>query len=182
MKKIILFLILSFSSFAQDREFTFTKEGFTDYVVTEVPGKTKEELFKKTLDWVNFSYNNPKEVIKAQIENDYIRLEGTQEGLVSGFMGSTFPIRYQLEISFKDDKYKFDVLKIEYYVKGNQYGSGGWRNYELNDVKGHYKKNGELKSTVKNEHETFPAYFNKLNSDLESFIKSSEIPSKKSDW
>jgi hypothetical protein len=78
MKKILLVLLMlaGFYSNAQETEFKFAKEGFTDYVVGTVEGKTAQELYKKTLDWVSVTYKNPKEVIKAQIENDYIRIEG----------------------------------------------------------------------------------------------------------
>lgn len=182
MKKIIVLFFVCVFGFAQDSTFTFTKNGFTDFVVTEVSGKTQQELYKKAIDWVSFTYKNPKEVLKAQIENDYIRIEGTKDGLVSGFMGSTFPIKYVIEISFKDNKYKFDVISIEYLVPANQYGAGGWKNYELTKVEDHYKKNGEIKSKYENEHITFPKYFNELNNDFKVFLKSNSIPTKKSDW
>ena len=86
MKKIIYFLLATISisnlSFGQETEFKFTKEGFTDFVVTQCEGKTQAELYKKALDWVSVTYKNPKEVIKAQIENDYIRIEGSSNSLV----------------------------------------------------------------------------------------------------
>lgn len=182
MKKIIALLLFSSSVFAQDSTFTFTQKGFTDYVVTPVPGKLQNDLYKKAIDWVAVTYKNPKEVMKAQIENDYIRIEGTKDGLVSGFMGSTFPIKYVIEISFKESRYKFDIISIEYLVPANQYGPGGWKNYELTNVEDHYKKNGELKSKYENEHKTFPDYFNGLNKELQTFLNSNSIPSKKSEW
>lgn len=183
MRKIIYLLVLVYSyGYSQETEFTFTKDGFTDYVVTECQGKTAPELYKKVIDWVFVSYKNPKEVLLAQIDNDYVRIEGIKDGLVSGYMGTTFPVKYQIEISLKDNKYKFDLLSVEYYVNGNQYGSGGWRNYELNDVKNHYKSSGEVKSKYENEHTTFPAYFNELNNSLKDFILNQGILSKKKDW
>ena len=86
MKKIIYFLLATISisnlSFSQETEFKFDKEGFTDFVVTQCEGKTQAELYKKALDWVSVTYKNPKEVIKAQIENDYIRIEGSSNSLI----------------------------------------------------------------------------------------------------
>ena len=80
MKKILLLVLLTFStlSFGQETEFKFTKNGFTDFVVTTIENKTQQELYKKTLDWIQVTYKNPKEVLLAQIENDYIRFEGIQ--------------------------------------------------------------------------------------------------------
>lgn len=181
MKKVLWLLVFVYGiSFGQETDFKFTKEGFTDFVVVECPGKTQSELYKKSIDWLAFTFKNPKEVLKAQIENDYIRFEGVKEGLVSGFAGMTFPIKYQVEINFKDGKYKFSVLEVLYSVPSNQYGPGGWKNYELKNVSDHYKSSGELKSKYKNEHETFPAYFNELNNSLKDFVLNNTL--KKSDW
>jgi hypothetical protein len=117
MKKL-LFSLLLISAFAnaQETEFKFTKDGFTDYVIGTVPNKTASELYKKTIDWVNITYKNPREVIKAQIENDYIRIEGFKSSmlckkiLLSNICENG---RYQIEISFKDGKYKFDVISFK---------------------------------------------------------------------
>ena len=54
MKKILLVLLLINGIVnAQETEFKFTKDGFTDFVVISIEGKTASELFKKTLDWVS---------------------------------------------------------------------------------------------------------------------------------
>ena len=102
MKKYILlfFLFSTIIGFAQETEFKFSKKGFTDFVVVECENKTQSELYKKTLDWVAVNYNTPSDVIKGQIENDYIRIEGFSKDLVAN------GTRYQIEISFKDGKYK----------------------------------------------------------------------------
>ena len=83
MKKIgMLLLLVSGIMTAQETEFKFTKDGFTDYVIGTVPNKTASELYKKSIDWINITYKNPREVIKAQIENDYIRIEGISSSML----------------------------------------------------------------------------------------------------
>ena len=184
MKKIVLALLIGFCGFAQETEFKFSKEGFTDYVVTEVPGKTQSELYKKAIDWVSVTYKNPKEVIKAQIENDYIRIEGSKDGLVciQTMMNFCYLTRYQIEISLKDGKYKFDLIKLEYYIAPSKYGAGGWYDYQLTDMKEYFKDNGEPKGRFKKNMPQLTAYFNQLNKELFEFLSSENIPSKKSDW
>lgn len=185
MKKIVLALLIGFCGFAQETEFKFSKEGFTDYVVTEVPGKTQSELYKKAIDWVSVTYKNPKEVIKAQIENDYIRIQGASSTLVIfNVLGSKtyYDSRYQIEISFKDGKYKFDVIEIEFYTSPSKYGAGGWGTLTLTPADYMYNKKGEIKGNYKYFPETLTTYFNSLNKELEAFLKSDAIPSKKSDW
>lgn len=183
MKKIILVLVLIVSqlSFGQEKEFTFTKDGFTDFVVTDCSGKTQAELYKKCMDWISVTYKNPKEVLKAQIENDYIRFEGSKDGLIctNGFgVKSCYNTKYQIEVSFKEGKYKFDIIDMKFYL-GAQYG---WIDFPLNGVKSYYDKNGIIKKMNKHYPEMIPPYFNDLNKSLNDFIVSNEIPSKKSDW
>lgn len=184
MKKILLALFISGFCFAQETEFSFTKDGFTDFVVTEVDGKTQSELYKKTIDWVSVTYKNPKEVIKAEIENDYVRIEGSKDGLVciQTMMNFCYQTRYQIEISLKDGKYKFDLIKLEYYIAPSQYGAGGWYDYQLTDMNEYFKDNGKPKGKFKKNIPQLTSYFNQLNKELYDFISSENIPSKKNDW
>lgn len=43
----MLALTLSTIGYCQEAEFKFTKDGFTDYVVTQCEGKTQSEIYKK---------------------------------------------------------------------------------------------------------------------------------------
>src|SRR5690606_34134583 len=166
MKKLLLLLILA-SGFlhSQDREFSITKEkGFTDYIVVEMNGKTASELYGKTLEWINRVYKNPEKVILGQIENEYIRFQGSSKNLYTlQALGSRNPLltRYQIEISFKDGKYKFDVTNMEYFHQNV------WYPVPTNDTL--YNKKGELKSMFKHIHE-IPAYFNSTNNSLSDYI------------
>jgi hypothetical protein len=180
MKKIILVLSMltfSISIFSQETEFKFQKDGFTDFIVTNCDGKTQSELFKKTLDWVLLTYKNPKEVIKAQIENEYIRIEGSSSNLVCfNAMGKSCDLaRYTIEISFKDGKYKFDVIKnIEYLYQS------GWVEIRLDKTELYYNNKGE----IRNNYKYFPEiaeYFNNLNRELKDFIMKGNQPNNK-DW
>jgi len=186
MKKItfLLFFLFAVSAIAQETEFKFSKDGFTDYVVTACVGKTQAELYKKTLDWVAVTYKNPKEVIKAQIENDYIRIEGSSKALiVLNILGKTYyDATYQIEISFKDGKYKFDVIEVRYYTTPSQYSPGGWGEFGLANTEGYYNKKGQIRSAFKYIPETLPDYFNTLNLELKDFLMSDQIPSKKNEW
>lgn len=44
-------------------------------------------------------------------------------------MGKSYQnVKYQIEISIKDGKYKFDIISMKNYLAPRQYSSGGWRN------------------------------------------------------
>ena len=130
MKKFIFLFITAFNAslvFGQDAtplqtpspsNFTITKaEGLRPFIIVKTENKTKEELYKKTIEWINKNYNKPSEVIKAQVENDYIRFQGVSKDKYcwTNMMSFCNDIRYEIEISFKDGKYKFEVLNLEHY-------------------------------------------------------------------
>jgi hypothetical protein len=179
MKRLFLLLVFVCAvSFGQETDFTFSKDGFTDFVVNECPGKTQNELYKKSIDWLAVTYNNPKEVLKAQIENDYIRIEGFSKNLLCfGGMGKTYyDANYQIEISFKEGKYKFDVISVTLLNTKSD------PKIELEDMNEYYKSNGSIKGIYKYFPEVFPAFFNDLNKNLSEFINNNTASSKKGDW
>ena len=178
MRKLILLLTLFTITlnFAQDNKFfQLDKNGISDFVVTEVPGKTKEELYNQTLNWINKTYKNPDKVILGKVENDYIRIEGYSDNIyVLNTFGSEnrTDSKYQIEISFKDGKYKFDVIELKYIASGY-----GWLDIPFSNF---YKKDGEKKAMFKFS-DKIPQYFNDLNKSLLNYIegKSEQL---KNDW
>jgi hypothetical protein len=179
MKKFYLLTFIFYLNLvcAQETEFTFTKDGFTDYVVIQCTDKTKEEIYKKTINWINFTYKNPNKVILAKIENDYIRIQGfASDILCFNTLGKNcYNADYQIEVSFKDGKYKFDLIEV------NLLGTQSDPKIELVDMNVYFKKDGKIKSNYKYFIEPFLKYFNGLNSSLENFIKENAVP-QKGDW
>lgn len=165
-------------------EFTLTKEtGMTDYVVIPFEGKTAAELYKKALQWFEVYYKNPDEVLKGKIENDYLRFTGAKNGIVClNVMGKfCYDTKYTVEISFKDNKLKFDLIQLEYYRPANEYNSGGWTNVDFTLMDGYFNKNGEWRAVYKYIPE-IPGHINELMEDFKKFMNSETIPSKKEEW
>jgi hypothetical protein len=102
----------------------------TDFVVTNVEGKTAPEIYKKAIEWIKITYKNPDKVILSTIENEYIRFEGSSDSFYSiniALMGKSYQqTKYQIEISIKDGRYKFDIIGMENYISPSQYSIGGW--------------------------------------------------------
>ncbi len=174
-------------AFSQNTEFSITDEGLSKYVIAETKGHSKEELYNKTIEWINRSYKNPKEVIKSTIPNDYIRIEGYSDNVFKRqAIGGTIPtgLRYQIEISFKDDKYKFEVIGIE--MKNTLFPSYSSSPFTvLNLAKGNEyvrKKSGEFRNSYKNVGD-IPLFFDRLNAQLKTYIESGVSDNKSNnDW
>jgi hypothetical protein len=149
--------------------------------VTTCDGITQTDLYKKSLDWVSATYKNPKEVLKSQIENDFIRIEGSSPDIycINALGAKTcYQSRYVVEISFKDGRYRFDVLSLESYST-----QGGWFNVPINEQSGdlYYNKKGELKGTYKYMDE-IAVQFNALNLSLKNYTLGLSDSKKKGDW
>ncbi len=179
MKKTILLFLLMTSTilFSQSStKFEISKNGFTDFIVTEIPNKTSTEIYIKTLEWINKTFKNPEKVILGKVENYYIRIEGSSNSLyVLNSLGLENPLesKYQIEISVKDGKYKFDVTEIKYLAP-----QIGWTDVPITFF---YKKDGELKVMFKYT-QKIPEYFNSLNKSLSDYISGTGIEAKNNDW
>lgn len=185
MKKLFLLIVICFGflSYGQETEFSFTKEAFTDFIVTQCEGKTQQELYKKALDWIAVTYKSPDDVIKSKIENEYIKFTGSKFGLVSvhSIYRHSKETRYTIEISFKDNRYKFDLINLEAYDNPSQYSRGGWFTLYFDNPEKYFKKNGQFINACK-YHSEIPLYFNELNTNLKKFILSQTLPSKEDKW
>lgn len=177
--KNLFYTLLLFTSlgFCQSTEFTFTKDGITDYLVVEVPNKTASELYTQTINWINTYYKNPESVIRAKIENDYIRWIGTSSDFVvlNVFGKAYISSSYQIEVSFQDGKYKFDLIDI------NILQTKGDPNMTLTNMSEYYKSNGEVKGRYKYYPEAFTSFFNEMNKNLFDYLLGNSKKTKK-DW
>ena len=191
MNKIILFIfILSVHfSMAQDDLYKFDINGLSpEYIVVEIDSMTQEQLFKKTINWIKETYKNPDEVIKTTIENDKVRFEGAkQNGLCIMALGmpNCSNVRYQIEIAFKDGKYKFEVISLEQYVEASQYSRPGWFPVLLSQEevsKGYYKKKGKLRAPYKRYPDEISILFNELHLSLKAYMFGEQSEKKKDDW
>lgn len=165
---------------SQDTLFQFSPKGLTDYLVINCDSISQSELYKKVLYWVQITYKNPNEVLKSQIENDFIRIEGAVSDIYCiNSLGTKmcYTTRYVVEISVKAGKYKFDVLSMDAYLAAT-----GWYSIPLDDTKGdmYYNKKGELKATYKYM-DQIPDYFNLLNQSLKDYVRGKNN-SQKGNW
>ena len=122
MKKLILTVIISaltFGVYAQNKTFTLPEnEGDKlkgQYIVIEEKG-TPQENYNKVINYINKTYNTPSEVIKSEINGDYIRIEGISNLFKNN--GVAIATKHTLEFKFKQDRIKLTILKLEEVSQG----------------------------------------------------------------
>lgn len=185
MNWFIPLLIMSpVEALAQPTEFLFTNTEITDFVVRKCPDKTQQELYQKTLQWIEVTFKSPKEVLKAQIENEFIRLEGTSMTAVcTNIYGEkNHETKFSIEISFKDGRYKFDLTELKFYIPPFSTIPGSWQEVNLNSPAEYYNSKGNPKPGYKCLPASVSTFFNNLNKSLAEFIASKNLPSKKDEW
>ena len=177
MKKTILLLMLSISIniFAQDLPKLELKQTGIESIVVDVEGKTASELYNQALNWVQETYKNPDEVLKAKIENQKIRINGFSENswyIKSLGMKQYSDLSYSIEISFKDGKYKFEYAITKLSKDGQKFGYS----YPY-----FFKKDGSTRKFYK---ESVPAINNEMNDLSQSFYdyEVGKTDKKEDDW
>jgi hypothetical protein len=127
MKKLFLLINLSFITlvlFSQDLpKLVLTDKGF-EPVVYQVDSLNASTIYKRTMDWVQITYENPKEVLKANVENEIIRLVGLNKGVFFRTFKSgkkvSYDISYTLEINIKEGKYRFIFIPNQITVNSSK--------------------------------------------------------------
>lgn len=184
MRTTVLFAILSLTiNPATAQEFEYNIEGLTDYVVVETSAIGQAEMYLKAKNWVKDTFFDPAEVLKADFLDDKIRIEGvTPDAFCGKIMGMTScsDAKYQIEISFKDGKYKFDPIELSFPSTSTQYGYMA-NVIPLKDGSNYYKKSGKVRNKYsENIIASFELVFNSLNTSLKNYLSSE--PKAKEDW
>ncbi|MBB2148841.1 DUF4468 domain-containing protein [Pedobacter gandavensis] len=121
MKKQILtlltFILLPFLSIAQSNStgFTLTPNGFIssadstkNYIVVESPGKSQQDLYKKSLIYLSGLYVSPKEVLST-IDNETITINAVAKNAIKMkhlWLNPSWDVNYTITFQFKEGKLK----------------------------------------------------------------------------
>ena len=163
MKNSILFLfcLTTFVSFAQEiKQLKLTPLGVEPMVI-EIEGIKASDTYQKALNWVKETYKTPDKVLKAQIENKKIRIDGfARNAWWNKSMGlkNSYNMDYTIEISFKDGKYRFGFIIGEFSIDTGQKTAFGYSTF--------FKKSGEVRKAYK---DAVPSLENTMNSLANSF-------------
>ncbi|MCH3881181.1 DUF4468 domain-containing protein [Tenacibaculum aquimarinum] len=190
MKKYLLVIALlsPLVFMAQGKSFQLNKETpelINQYVVIERDSMTISDGYDKIIEWVNITYNTPKEVIKSQLKDEYIRIEGINQSMTSQkILGRKFSYKgkYSLTFEFKENKIKMELTNLQIYYEGTKYTTGGWMN-DNPSLASQTKKNGKTKKGKARFNQGIIDSVNELRLSIQDYIdnKNKSII-KKNDW
>lgn len=196
MKRIIILICVSFSSFGQ---FTLLPSGLViegdpvgDFIVIDFKDIKQERLFNLTKEFINKNYKSPKDVLN-DVQGESISLKGYQPGIIGvkptkgkmskglyGDFSVDYGLEYSIDFKFKDDRIRIDKPGFSTYRFFDTGGKGvltlsekptfGCNCHRIFDEKGNV-----IEVAAKNQ---IPGFFNGLIEKLEAYIKSEQ----KEDW
>ncbi|WP_313030069.1 hypothetical protein [Soonwooa sp.] len=173
MKKYLLLTFMIVSGFVFGQFTINQEEGLTDFVITNVPEKKQSEIYSKSKEWIERTFKNPDFVTKGDIVNDYIRFETVDKNYFcqndkNQLLFNCYTVKSVVELSFKDGRYKFDVLSTSMLVP--RFGGGvEYMEIDFKD-KTYYKKDKSVRSSVEKLFRLVPKYYNSMNGDLSNYI------------
>lgn len=175
--KKLVFVFLFVSTVMNAQNFDYDENGlYPKYVVTELDKLDKQQLFGKTINWVKETYVNPDEVIKTTIDNEKIRITGSKSSYICqkalGF-SHCFDVRYTIEVSFKEGKYKFEPLQLEVFQTSTNYSGSGWQNIDLNSGEMYFRR-GKARNISKDFVVKIPKLFNVINKELKLYLSTKQ--------
>ena len=167
LKTLLMMAFITASTFAQDTAFKFSKDGLTDFIVTNYEGSAKD-TYARAQAWVK---DNAKKnfVVVSSIENEKLTIEGTKENFLCSKAGGTTvctSATFTIEINFKDGKYKFAALGLT--EKANN--SANTIVHNLDDFSEYYNPDGSLKKYKDDVPAAYESLFNDLNKSLIVFM------------
>jgi hypothetical protein len=173
MKKFLL-LISAFTSmecFSQETsKFELTKDGVIPIVIN-LDSISANTIYTKSKKWILESYKNPKEVLKADIENESLRINGFKSN--AWFYKSLgakqeYDMEYSFQIEIKESKIRLTFTPGQFWADNQKV---------LYNYTTFFKGTGEVKGAYKDAKPSLEVTMNDLANSLVEYIKG-----KKSDW
>ncbi|WP_019039320.1 DUF4468 domain-containing protein [Psychroflexus tropicus] len=162
---LILTLLTSVASVAQTPQIPkldFETYDFPRAVVVKTPGKDKSYLKSNIEMWID-NYFTDTSLINSEFENDTFRINAKEDRF---FEIKNLPteLHFQLKLSLKDNRYRFEVtsLSYKYYTEL----------YVINNI--NLIKDDVIKNDLENSRNLLSNFFNALNLELYKYINSND--------
>ena len=148
------------------------------FIIVDVDSMNQSDLCSATVNWIKNYYKNPDEVLKSKIENKKIRFSGMRSSYLEfNFLGkvSYLDVFYTIEVEFKDGKYKFQPIYLEYQYDINK------TSINLEDGSLYYNNKNQLRKTFAGTPSGIQKLFNDINESIFKYFET-EYLNPQEDW
>lgn len=161
MKKLLALFIIGISLCANAQKTDLKPEGFTP-VVIELQDKSSEQIYTGIIKYINKNFKNPNEVLKGDIKNEYIRLNGFSNKMwCYKALGINHCIdqEYSVEVDVKDGKFRFTFIPNQGYIAGTT-------NALMYSYKSFFKKDGSVRNMYTDAKDSFELSVNNMIEEI----------------
>lgn len=109
----IFITLASISGIAQDNNTVVLTPAGIDPIVYNVEDKPSKEIYEGIKKYITLNYNNPDEVLKGDIPNEYVSISGFVDNAWSYTtlgVKSTYGMFYRMNIDIKENRYRVTFL------------------------------------------------------------------------
>jgi len=157
MKKILTLLLLATSFAVNAQKFDLTPNGY-EPVVFELQDKSAEQIYTGIIKYINKNYKNPSEVLKGDIKNEYIRLDGFMNRMwcyKAMGINNCVDQHYSVELDIKEGKLRMSFIPNDGYVAGTT-------NKLMYTYKSFFKKDGSVRNMYTDAKESLDISVNNM--------------------
>ena len=177
IKYSFFILLFSFMSVrAQNNSFSFTQDGLTKFIIEEFKDVKQKQLYEKTMSWLNLNKQKSKIQLNETKKNEFICFEEVKSKvLCDKYLEdlNCYDIRSTILISFYNNSYKFEVVKMEVLIQTNTERKWMEFSIEADHQNKYFKKNGMINARYKMYPSTIETIFNSYNENLKNYIVNS---------
>ena len=112
MKKLFLLLLFTSLNIYSQIDSVKIKYPKIESTFINIDSLDSSSLYKKSKNWVKKYYNNPDFVLRSDIENEYLRINGVSNYSFKWMGTQVYSFDYTLELNFKNGKIKADFINI----------------------------------------------------------------------
>ncbi|AQX08033.1 DUF4468 domain-containing protein [Elizabethkingia ursingii] len=153
MNKLLLFGAFIFGIYSSAQMFTaMPSRLMPEDKIISLEGISNKDIYQRVIKWVNITFKNPDKVLKSNIENDLVKVNGIWNIDSRDYFGRTqLDLEYTMQIDIKDQKIRVNIYDLK--------GLGNFKYYLC------FKNNGERRDTkeVRN-------YLISIEKNAEAFI------------
>lgn len=164
-----IILMLSRPGFCQDADWRLVEGKAIVEKSLLVPGKSADEIYKEISRWLNKAYEEPEKILKARLENEYLRGAAYTVNCVEYTAHSKADLQYSFAFEIKNEVVVFKIFDA--FIVYDFTEDDDW-SYPVEDYV--FIKNFEKRERRKKDSErilTSLTYFsNSMFQDVENFL------------
>ncbi|HUH25864.1 MAG TPA: hypothetical protein VLY87_04515 [Flavobacterium sp.] len=174
MRHLLTLTLLLVTYFGNAQKIDLTPAGFTP-VVIELNDKSAEDIYIGIIKYINRNYKTPSEVLKGDIKNEYVRLDGFMNKMwCYKAIGLTACVDqlYSVELDIKEGKFRMTFTPNKGYASGT-------RDPLLFTYKTFFKRDGSVKNIYSSARDSFEVSVNNIRKEIVDEINGK---SSNNDW